>query len=391
MPKRNRITSLLVCATLMAGLPLADVPRGDAADHADSPLVSNDRGSDLGDTYLFVDPTDSTKVVIAMTVQGFIVPGEAVNFVGFDPNVRYRFELETTGDARADKFIDVRFSPRTAANAPQTATVTLPNNRSFTAPTTVPTLATTPPPFVVTPDSASGADFFAGEVDDPFFFDIPAFSRFRASVLAGAPDPTQFERGRDTFAGYNTMAIAVRVPVALLGLAGTTLGVNSVAQRQVTQKVLKTGEVVGRGNKFRNIDRAGVPGINAVITPFARKNEFNAASTVDDANGRFADDIVATLMALGTNETNIQILAGVAVANGDMLRLDTTAGTSTGFPNGRRLEDDVIDTLLFFIANQTPLGDNVDANDVSFTNDFPYFALPQQPRLPGTVDDNTRN
>jgi hypothetical protein len=27
-------------------------------------------------------------------------------------------------------------------------------------------------------------------VDDPFFFDIPAFSRFRASAIAGAADPS---------------------------------------------------------------------------------------------------------------------------------------------------------------------------------------------------------
>lgn len=376
-------------AALALAVALTPAPRTDAADHADSPLVASDRAADLADTYLFLDPNDSTKVVIAMTSQGFIVPGEAVNLVGFDPNIRYRFEIEATGDAGPDRFIDFRFSPRTAANAPQTATITLPG-RTFTAPTTVPTLAATAPPFVVTTDATSGVDFFAGEVDDPFFFDIPGFARFRASVLAGNPDVTTLQRGRDTFAGYNTMAIVVRVPISLLGLSGNVVGVNSVAQRQKTQKVLKTGEVVGRGNKFLNIDRAGVPGINAVIIPFARKNEFNAASTVDDANGQFAADIIATLTALGTNETNIGILASVAVLNGDMLRLDVT-NTTGGFPNGRRLEDDVIDTILFFVANQNTLGDSVDGNDVPFTATFPYFGLPQQPRAPGTVDDLTRN
>ena len=59
-------------------------------------------------------------------------------------------------------------------------------------------------------------DFFAGEVDDPFPFDIPGFARFVASVLGGAPDPTLLTRGRDTFAGYNTLAIALRFPVSLL-------------------------------------------------------------------------------------------------------------------------------------------------------------------------------
>ena len=51
----------------------------------------------------------------------------------------------------------------------------------------------------------------------------------------------------------------------------------------------------------------------------------------------------------------------------------------------------MIDTILFFIANQNPLGDNVNANDVTRRDVFPYLAPPQQPRVPGTIDDNTRN
>ena len=105
------------------------------------------------------------------------------------------------------------------------------------------------------------------------------------------------------------------------------------------------------------------------------------------------------MKALGTNDTNIGILANVAVTRGDFLHLDTTvanSGTgggnnaSAGFPNGRRLQDDVIDTILFFVANQNTLGDNVNANDLTFRNSFPFLAPPQQPRASGT-DDNTRN
>ena len=57
---------------------------------------------------------------------------------------------------------------------------------------------------------------------------------------------------------------------------------------------------------------------------------------------------------------------------------------------GRRLADDTIDTLLFFIANQNPLSDNVNASDVPPRDLFPFFGHPQQPRDSG-VDDNTRN
>jgi hypothetical protein len=109
---------------------------------------------------------------------------------------------------------------------------------------------------------------------------------------------------------------------------------------------------------------------------------------------------VATLQKFGTNQANIAALAGVAVTNGDFLRLSlTTANTGpgggdnagAGFPNGRRLKDDVIDIILTIVANGTPFGDNVPANDIPLLDNFPFFAFPHQPRDPGVTDDLTRN
>jgi hypothetical protein len=152
-------------------------------------------------------------------------------------------------------------------------------------------------------------------------------------------------------------------------------------------------------SNYFNVDRVATPAVNVALIPFSRKNEFNRASTKDDAAGVFAGDIVATLTSLGTNATNIGILAQVAVTRGDFLRLNLNQPNSgpsggnnsgAGFPNGRRLADDTIDTLLFFIANQNPLSDNVNASDVPPRDLFPFFGAPQQPRDSG-VDDNTRN
>src|SRR3954466_6704698 len=97
-----------------------------AADLGDAPNVDNDSGADIADVFAFLDPNDNTRVIIIGTVHGFIVPGEANNFAAFDPLVEYRFDLEQTGDAKADQSIIVRFSERTGAGEPQTATVTLP-------------------------------------------------------------------------------------------------------------------------------------------------------------------------------------------------------------------------------------------------------------------------
>jgi hypothetical protein len=382
---------------------LIPAKRTGAADHGDSPNNANDRAADLGDAYIFLDPNDNTRLILIMTVQGFIVPAEAVNFAFFDQNVRYRFELETTGDASVDHFIDVNFSEKAgAANNPQTATISSTFFPTFTAPTTVANLTAAAAPPTITTDQATDIRFFAGETDDPFFFDIPAFSRFVASVNAGSPDPTQFNRGRDSFAGYNTLAIALNIPLArvraLLGAGNNTIGLNT----RTARRVASTSRFPFRtplASNYVIVDRAGLPAVNVALIPYPRKNEFNLASTEDDAAGRFAADIVASLRRFGTNDTNIGILAQIAVARGDFLRLDVTkpnagpggGNNANGFPNGRRPGDDVIDTILFFVANQNPLKDNVNGNDVPLRNEFPFLAPPQQPRDPGVVDDNTRN
>ena len=403
----NKKLALIALAVSVAfAMLLTPAPRIDAADHGDAPIPSNDQAVDGGDTFAFLDPNDNSKVVIGLTVRGFIVPSEAVNFGFFDPNVRYVFELETTGDARPDQFVTINFSPRTSPTTPQTATVVLPFGDTFTAPTTVPTLAAAPNAQVVTTDSATGVQFFAGEVDDPFFFDITGFARFKASVLAGAADATTLQRGRDSFAGYNILTMVVRIPVSYFRLqvtggnpGGNVIGINSLAQRQRNLVFLRDGTLNATGG-FRTLDRVGNPGLNVLINPFGRKDEYNASTTLDDANGKFAADIVAAFQALGTNAANIGILASVYVTRGDMLRLNTSIANSgpgggnnagAGFPNGRRLVDDTVDTLLFLATNGgITTGDNVNSNDVPLLATFPFFAPPQQPRASGT-DDNTRN
>src|SRR5262245_10084714 len=397
-------------ALLVAGLAIGTTARSAgscmAADHSEAPAADENRPVDIADVFAFLDPNDNTRLVVAATLVGFIVPSENVNQGAFSSEARYRLELETTGDAAPDQFIDVTFDRRASTTTPQTATVLLPGGRTFTPPTTVASLAATPPPFTVTVDPATGVAFFAGLVDDPFFFDIPAFNRFVASVLQGAPDPSKFNRARDSFAGYNDQAIALSLPLSLLGAQSGKIGVDFLAQvpRERVARIVngkrkdRKQEFVG-SRAFVNVDRMGNPAINTVLIPFARKDEYNFASTQADADGRFADDIVATLTKLGTNATNIGILASVAVTNGDFLRLDPTVANSgpgggnnagAGFPNGRRLADDTIDTILFFVANQNPLGDNVNGNDVPLRNTFPFFAPPHQP-LDGGVDDSTRN
>jgi hypothetical protein len=69
------------------------------------------------------------------------------------------------------------------------------------------------------------------------------------------------------------------------------------------------------------------------------------------------------------------------VGEGD--RLGVIGGDLAGYPNGRRLEDDVLDITLQvaegeLIGSPNDLSDGVDENDVSFRTSFPYVALPHR-------------
>ncbi|HZK82051.1 MAG TPA: DUF4331 family protein, partial [Humisphaera sp.] len=387
MWKLDNLLAVLIVACAFFVLTPSTIVR--AADHGDAPNVDNDAGADIADLFMFRDPNDNTKVILIGTVHGFIVPGEAGNFGAFDPSVQYRFDLEQTGDAKPDASIIVTFSERTGGADPQTATITLPGKgnprkRRFTAPTTPVNFSATATPQTITTDPTGQIKFFAGEVSDPFFFDIPAFQRFIASVQAGSPDATVFSRGRNSFAGYNVLGIAFSFPMDMIRGASTnnSLGVQFVTSRRTQTPNTRTGGFKSTG-AFKQVDRMGNPAVNTALIPFAKKSLYNASSPVDDAKGKFAPDIEATLTSLGTDAAHIGILASVAVTKGDYLRLDLTqpntgpnGGTNTEarYPNGRRLADDTIDIILTLVANGTPapnngvatgipglLGDNVDA------------------------------
>ena len=149
--------------------------------------------------------------------------------------------------------------------------------------------------------------------------------------------------------------------------------------------------------------------------PIGRKDKFNATSPANDAKnfGRFALNpeparLMNALFGLGVQETNrsdiVQaLLTGVPgltqigknPAPADTLKINlgvppaanpnrfgVLAGDLAGFPNGRRLIDDVVDIELRVIAGallsppkNVPLGDGVDRNDKPFRSQFPYVAL----------------
>ncbi|MFL6725776.1 MAG: DUF4331 family protein [Sphingomicrobium sp.] len=404
-PRGFRLALWGLRASAAIGL-FAALPTGAAfaSDHIDSPSIAQDRGADLADSYAFVDPNDRSKLVLIMSTQDFIVSGEHFGMPIFDSNIRYRFEIENTGDARPDAFVDIYFSPGLGREMPQMASVHLPNGRVFNAPTTRSTQEYRAPDFVVTTDRQSGVSFFAGNADDPFFLDDTGANRLVGSIVKGRPNKRLLgERGgRDTYAGFNTLITAVRIPISMLrGSAGPVIGVNAVTQRHRTQRIGANDKIDGSGD-WVTIDRDGNPLVNNGLIPANRKDEYNSATTEDDARGRFRNDIIKSLRTAGTDNAHIAKLLAAVVDKGDILRVDTRVPNrgpgggnnrdgGFGKMGGRRLQDDVVDMTFTMINNGHPLGDGVNHNEVPFGNSFPFVAKPHQPFPPRSgPDDLTR-
>jgi hypothetical protein len=268
-------------------------------------------------------------------------------------------------------------------------------------------------------DLPGGIHVFAGQRDDPFFVDLNVFD-----LLAVPPADTD---NSDSLAGYNVHTIAIEVPIAMLTAngalpAGTTdpnaiIGVWSTASRPA-MTVRKDAEEKTNG-PYVQVSRLGQPLVNEVVIPRGTKDVFNSLEPIDDGAALpfVLDPEVPKLLSLlfGINSpaaprTDLVtiFLTGIPGLNqplnvrpSEMLRLNTAvppvfnqnplgvlANDIAGFPNGRRLGDDVVDIALRAMAGATPLtpafngginaqlGDGVAANDKPFLLTFPYVATP---------------
>jgi hypothetical protein len=194
----------------------------------------------------------------------------------FDPNVRYQFQRRT-GDAILDAFISVTFSPRTSTARRRRDRPNVQERTrffDFVSRLLIIHRSSTAPPQVVTTDLRSPVKFSAGPVDD-LIFDIPAFSRWIDSILAKPQQPL-LTRGRDSFAGYNTMAISLSIPIGLRqsqqcgGVSRLRFGtqpfwqISRPAQVEGGDRVLIAGNIITGRNAKRLIVRAIGPSLSSM-------------------------------------------------------------------------------------------------------------------------------
>lgn len=322
--------------------------------------------------------------------------------------------------------------------------------------------------------AGSNIRVFAGQRDDPFFIDLGAvFDLLQVRPFRGVsrlqPPGTPAAAGIDTIAGFNCHTLALEVPITLL--TGTTsipgpneasriLGFWTTAARpRVT--VLRPGRRPDRSADFVQVSRLGAPLVNELFLPIAdprgfTKDFWNASAPERDVRLfrsyfefpepalRLAQiypvlrSVVPGIQVQGdsvsfTRTPRTDLLGGATPLLNfapDMLRLDVSVaptgtapnqlgalgGDPLGFPNGRRLLDDVVDiyvraaagalvpaeisvpeanftgTRLAFL-NAVNLGDGVDANaDSPFLNRFPFVATPHDgvnPRHAGPTSPAT--
>ncbi|MFN8131099.1 MAG: DUF4331 domain-containing protein [Solirubrobacteraceae bacterium] len=267
---------------------------------------------------------------------------------------------------------------------------------------------------------AGGGKVFAGQREDPFFVDLgTTFDAINFRKGTGNEGG-----GKDDLAGYNVHSIVLQVPEAAVTVDGKSVlsptaknavvGVWSSTERP---RVLVAGKARKGGSV--QVSRLGNPLVNEVVIPVGQKDKFNATQPKDDAKN-YAGSVVKpelaavinALFKLGVKETDrtdivTALLTGIPgvtqigskPAAADTLKLNlgvpptatpnrfgVIGGDNAGFPNGRRLGDDVVDIELRVIGGflipanqggkQLPLGDGVDQNDRPFLATFPYVAPP---------------
>jgi hypothetical protein len=282
-----------------------------------------------------------------------------------------------------------------------------------------------------------GGQVFAGPRDDPFFVDLGSvFDLLGLRPLNQAHAiPLPSGEGVDDLKGYNVHSIALQVPTASLTANGDpVIGVWTETYRRAERVTGSNGTITNRG-KWVQVSRLGMPLVNEVVIPLGKKDAFNASKPTGDSQFLpFVQDPepsrlipmlypgvkvpptprkdLVSIFVTGIDGVNMP----KNVKGGEMIRLNTStpataaasqnrlgllAGQNDGFPNGRRLVDDVTDIELRALAGGTPftadfniapnnaLTDGVDANDVPFLSAFPYLGTPHQGY--GTYPHNTAN
>jgi Domain of unknown function (DUF4331) len=293
-----------------------------------------------------------------------------------------------------------------------------------------------------------GITVFAGQRAEGFYVDLGAifdlgdlrpFANLHATF--GLPG-LQAGPGVNATNHLNVHSIAIQLPASQLTRSGhPTIGVWTTASRQrVRLWDADNGQNVDSG-PFRQVSRLGNPLVNEVLIPLGQKDRWNSLPPSDDklfagyvahpGLAALLPDLypgvfphLAKLVASGQPRADLEAILLTGIPAGlipgfqnvtgpvpaDMLRLNTSVaptpaakqsifgllgGDAAGFPNGRRVTDDVVAIELRALAGVTyPLIDKTFTPDAAagkltdgltpasvsapYLGQFPYLGVPYQ-------------
>ena len=427
---RRRAFALTATGGALAAIGIAGLgPVGaEASSHREAPLISGMPQYDTTDLYAFRSPDRQNTVTLVANWIPFEEPAGGPNFYKFATDARYDVKIDNDGDTKPDviyrwTFKDHYRSGDTFLYATGPVTSLKDENLNFfqtyhleriedgrskvlvghrkVVPSDVG--AASMPDYGklrskgVTDVLGGKGSSFAGQAEDPFFLDLRVFDLLYGGDFS--------ESGDDTLKGFNVNSVALQVPR------------NDVAKKNDAMKnpvvgVWTTTDRRGVNGKYHQVSRLGNPLVNEVVIPLKDKDKFNASKPSKDT--QFLDyvtkpelpklvEAVYNIPAPAEPRSDLVsvFLTGVSGLNqpknvtpSEQLRLNMSTpvtanpnrlgvigGDNQGYPNGRRLADDVIDISLRVVEGEltgtdTMLGDGVDANDTAFGNAFPYLALP---------------
>lgn len=280
----------------------------------------------------------------------------------------------------------------------------------------------------------NGIRTFAGQRDEPFFIDLGAtFDLLQLRTVTGANGG----QGVDSFKGFNVHTIAMEIPINQLTRDGSIptdpndpraiIGVYASANRPSQLTFPGNGQPPIASGNLQQVSRLANPLVNELIIPLGLKDAWNQLRPNNELifSPFYLNPEVAGLLFQLFNVTvpitaredlsqvfltgvpgltcpnSSSTCAGAPIA--DLLRLNVAlpavgcsaagfnrlgviGGDLGGFPNGRRVCDDVVDIALravagvlvpgFNVSPNNALTDGVDSNDKPFPNTFPFLASP---------------
>ena len=420
-----------------------------ASSHREAPLVSADPPIDATDLYAFVPKDAPNSVALIGSWIPFEEPAGGPNFYLWAEKTNYDINIDNDGDALPDVIYRWRFTTHHRNpdsfiyNNGQVTSLGDPNLLIFQTYDLTRIKGDDSTKLIddakVVPSNVGAASMpgynanlfdagvktvnniksWVGQSDDAFFLDLRVFDLLYGGDFSEATD--------DTLDGFNVNTMALRVPKSQLrGPNDGVIGIWTTASRPSVRVQGSDGSISWRGDNVQ-VSRLGMPLVNEVVVPVGSKDFFNGSKPRNDAvflpkvNDPELPHLISAVYHMvfpnvpdtdpgtaGVQRSDLVkvFLTGLPGLNkpegvrpAEMLRLNmdiapctsacstlgAVGGDTAGFPNGRRLTDDVIDIALRVVmgvlipghdTDADGLSDGVGANDVAFNGSFPYIAYP---------------